>query len=440
MKQKTSKKIAWALAAALCAAVAVPVASALSGMAGKGTSPFNGVYGSTFTAFAEQTETSPGTDAPAAEEHAATYTMQTKGMVALGKDYLLLATNIEDVDAGYAQVGYTVSVNGGAAVEYMSDTYYTGITFRTDEAGGTATQTMEEIFQDNVVTGMVVTEIEYSPKNSYVITPCFENAAGEKESGASVTVPVVRYAVTIEGDAAFAGGEKTAQLAEGDPLPETVLTGAAADGKHALAGWIVTEADGERYVSTIPDRSGLPSRQFVMPGCDVTIEPYIVLGWEYAKDYGGGELDLSEYRTITVSAGSFAQSFISHITVDFASITGRYVLNGDRVGTVYSFSGDANEYFRIMRTCTVRPANERTIKYTLKNVGDTDVSFTACQVNSGTTIDADVPPIGNITIASGEEKTIEFTFAYHNDNVMLLITLEEAVQNAQLWINAEISD
>ncbi len=439
MKQKTSKKIAWALAAALCAAVAVPVASALSGMAGKGTSPFNGVYGSTFTAFAEEAETSPGTDAPAAEEPAATYTMQTKGMVALGKDYLLLATNIEDVDAGYAQVGYTVSVNGGDAVEYMSDTYYTGITFRTDEAGGTATQTMEEIFQDNVVTGMVVTEIEYSPKNSYVITPCFENTAGEKESGASVTVPVVRYAVTIEGDAAFAGGEKTAQLAEGDLLPETVLTGAAADGKHALAGWIVTEADGERYVSTIPDRSGLPSRQFVMPGCDVTIEPYIVLGWEHAKDYGGGELDLSEHRTITVGDESFAQSLISHITVDSASITGRYVLNGERVGTVYSFSGDANEYFRIMRACTVRPANERTIKYTLKNVGDTDVSFTAYQVNSQTNIDG-VPTSGSITIAAGEEKTLEFTFAYINENVMLLITLEEAVQNAQLWINAEISD
>ncbi len=197
MKQKASKKMAWVLAAALCASVMLPAATLFALQGGNGEKiPFNGVYDTVFTAFAETSETKQ----PAAEP-SASYMMQTKGKFSLGNDYLLLATNIEDVEAGYTQVGYKVSVNGNEETEYASDTYYTGITFKTDDAGGTETQTMEEIFEGNVVTGMIVQEIEYSPENSYTITPYFVGEAGEQE-GTSVSVePVPTVTQIFEAEA-----------------------------------------------------------------------------------------------------------------------------------------------------------------------------------------------------------------------------------------------
>lgn len=191
MKQKTSKKVSFVLAAALCAAIAVPVVSALSGAGTEGGSLFNGVYGSTFTAFAEES---------AAETENATYTMQTKGMYSLNNDYLLLTTNIDDVTK-YKEVGYTVSENGEEATDTGSDTYYESITFKTDAAGGTRTDTMAEIFEGNVVTGMIVTEIEYSAESSYSITPYLVTNEGEKESGKTVNVPAAITESTIQLDA-----------------------------------------------------------------------------------------------------------------------------------------------------------------------------------------------------------------------------------------------
>ncbi len=240
------------------------------------------------------------------------------------------------------------------------------------------------------------------------------------------------YHVTITGGAQFTDGNTETKVMPGSPMPAVELTGENAETGKKHLGWIVNEGGKISYVKT---------DDFVMPQADVTVTPYVVLGWEYGTQYGGGVLDFSENRNVYVDGqvNPYVQSFISHITVDSASITGRYVLNGERVGTVYSFSGDANEHFRIVRACAVRPANERTIKYTLKNVGDTDVSFTAYQVNSGTNIDG-VPTSGSITIAAGEERTIEFTFAYNNANVMLLIRLDAAATNAQLWLSGEISD
>lgn len=109
------------------------------------------------------------------------------------------------------------------------------------------------------------------------------------------------------------------------------------------------------------------------------------------------------------------------------------------MGTEYSFTGQATEYFRLVRACVVNLSNERTITYTVKNTGSVAVSFTAHQVNSGTDT-SNAPSSGNITLAPGEEQTFDLTFSYGNQNVMLLITLDEAVTNATIWISAEISD
>ena len=114
-------------------------------------------------------------------------------------------------------------------------------------------------------------------------------------------------------------------------------------------------------------------------------------------------------------------------------------MNGDKVGTEYSFTGEAGMHFRLVRACVVNPSNERTITYTVKNTGDVPVSFTAHQVNSGADTTG-APSSGNITLAPGEEQTFDLTFAYSNQNVMLLMTLDEAVTNATIGVSAEISD
>ena len=180
MKEKTNKKLAFVLAGALCAAIAVPAVTALTGAVGKNFSGFNGVYGGqTFTALAED----------AVEEPTVTYTMQTKGMYSLNNDYLLLTTNIDDVTQ-YQEVGYTVSLNGGEGVDQGSEKYYDSITFKTDAEGGTRTDMMADIFEGNVVTGMIVTEIPYSNANSYSITPYLVTNEGTTEKGTTIRLSV----------------------------------------------------------------------------------------------------------------------------------------------------------------------------------------------------------------------------------------------------------
>ena len=246
---------------------------------------------------------------------------------------------------------------------------------------------------------------------------------------AEISDPQSVNTATITGGAQFADGTTSKIVAIGEKLPEVVLTGDnAAEGKR-LTGW-VAEYDGKKVFA---------DADFTMPDSDVTLTPYVTLGWEYGKGYGGGVLDLSEDRTVTEGTQLFAQSFISNITVDSASISGRYVLNGDKVGTEYSFTGQANEYFRLVRACVVSSSNERTITYTIKNTGNTAVSFIAHQVNSGS-VTTGAPSSGNITLAPGEEKTFDLTFAYNNQNVMLLITLDADATNARIWVSAEISD
>ena len=87
----------------------------------------------------------------------------------------------------------------------------------------------------------------------------------------------------------------------------------------------------------------------------------------------------------------------------------------------------------------VNPSNERTITYTIKNTGNAAVSFIAHQVNSGADTSS-APASGVITLDPNDEETFSLTFKYSNQNVMLLITLQQAATNARIWVSAEISD
>ena len=229
----------------------------------------------------------------------------------------------------------------------------------------------------------------------------------------------------------FTDGMTETIVTAGDALPEVVLTGENAETGKRLVGWVVN--NGGEYSFAKAD-------EFVMPQADVEITPYVTLGWEYYKEYGGGVLDLSEDKTIVAPGDqNFNQSFVSNITVDSASISGRYVISGDKVGTEYSFTGQTGEYFRLVRACTVRPNTMRTISYRIRNNGEEAVSFTAYQVNSGANTDG-APSSGSITLQPNEEKTFDLSFAYNNENVMLLITLDADATNARIWVSAEISD
>ncbi len=261
MKQKTSKKIAWGLAAALCASALLPATCfAMQSKAEK--SPFKGVYGGTYTAFAETPEVDlPAVSFPAAEEApAATYTMQTKGMYSIYKDYLLLATNIEDVKAGYTEVGYKVSADGGAEEKYSDTTYYTGITFKTDGEGGTRTDTMEEIFPENVVTGMIVTEIEYDFDSEYTITPYAVTVDGTEEEGKTFTVeatPAVKQVFEAEGAELVVKNPKWNVKWGGETNQEDVENGRGygCSGTGFLTGWKSNSSGSQVVFSLTSDRA-----------------------------------------------------------------------------------------------------------------------------------------------------------------------------------------
>ena len=103
MKQKTNKKVAWVLAAALCASIALPAATLLAFRGEEAAkSPFQGVYGGSFTAFAAEVElpkvslsAASADESDAAEEPAATYSMVTKGMFSVNNDFLLFIRHID---------------------------------------------------------------------------------------------------------------------------------------------------------------------------------------------------------------------------------------------------------------------------------------------------------------------------------------------------------
>ena len=149
-----------------------------------GSAPtFNGVYGNTFTAFAEESE-------PA-------QIGETKYMKSVDGKYMLLATAmyIQDIE-NYVEVGYYISKNGvGVKNEQLkSNEYYTGITVKTGETT-TKTWTMQEIFADDeLVTGMIVVEIDYSEKEGYQIKPYAKKTDASIVSG---TTYAVEYKLTI---------------------------------------------------------------------------------------------------------------------------------------------------------------------------------------------------------------------------------------------------
>lgn len=303
--------------------------------------------------------------------------------------------------------------------------------------------TIRALFDDNSI--ITLDEGEYTilpetlDQETKFVTISYTHNNVTKSIELPVNVSQNTYTVTIAADAPaeFISGGKTATVAPGAYLPDVKLTGDN-EGKSGriIAGWIVDDGEEEYFVPIDDDEE-----PFVMPDADIKITPYVVLRWQQGSEWAyGGVLDFSDNDVI----GGLTQAYMNHYPTDCQQCktekSGRYVLNEGRVGTEFTFTVDKSGHsVRLNRAFNVSPSNERTITYTIKNTGNVAISFTAHQVNSGSDTTG-APSSGNITLAPGEEQTFDLTFAYSNQNVMLLMTLDEAVTNATIWVSAEISD
>ncbi len=159
---KTTKKVIFSSVLAVIM-LAVSVLLCLQGFSFSGVNTLTkGAYNDSFTAFAEEGET-----------QAVAEIAETKYMLSVNEDYLLLATalHIENTDE-YTEIGYIVTKDGKAVEDagLSSSTYYTGITVQT--TAEPKTWEKEEIFtEDTEAMGMIVAEIKYNTAYEYTIQP-----------------------------------------------------------------------------------------------------------------------------------------------------------------------------------------------------------------------------------------------------------------------------
>lgn len=425
MKQKTDKKIAWVLAAALCAAAAIPAASVFVHTESSRDPAFKGVYGSTFTAFAEE--------GAAAQ---AEYTAQTKGKFSVDNDYLLLVTNIDDVTA-YKQVGYTVSVNDGEAENYESNTYYTGITFKTDEEGGTATQTMEEIFAGVELTGMIVEEIEYDPANSYTVTSWLVDNEGVRKEGSAVTVGMRTATISFELPADFTvAGTYDKDVVSGEPLvlpTEDQITNGT--GK-TLAGWYNVDTQEEATDSTVI-AGDMTLAPYFEPEKGLALQPCYGADNAEQPDYVGSYDENNKFTNWEDDAGTEIECedvFVSPAPIDFTG-NRRGVLVQSQPG--YSFA--VNDAFRF-KTASKTPVDGRkiTVYTTFTNRGDETLQFHVYQINSQQVITGNTAvDVDSVTIEPGASKSVQVTVSFTNDNpnLMTMIVMEAPAESISMKID-----
>ena len=399
MKEKINKKLAFVLAGALCVAIAVPAITAFTGSGSNNLGVgFEGVYGGqSFTAFAED----------AAEEPTATYTMQTKGMHSLNNDYLLLTTNIDDVSK-YGKVGYEISVNGEEATDSGSEKYYDSITFKTDAEGGTRTDMMADIFEGNVVTGMIVTEIPYSNANSYSITPYLVTNEGTTEKGTTIQLSVApsyewdfdkdpmaeangSFAATKIGDgnATFADG-KYVHAADGSivywQLSEPLVLSKDKDWSMEWKGYSgspmnghasVLFSNGANIFITFQESNGIyvsnGSAKAKFNSTYITLDDiYAEHVWKLSYSAAEGKIELLQDG---VSKGKLAWSS----TIELTHMFGATATSNGASDNNYSFVGNI-DYIKVDADQTYTwnfdtPIDERNGSFTAGKIGDGNATF-----------------------------------------------------------------
>ena len=469
MKQKTSKKVAWVLAAALCASIALPAATLLAFRGEEAAkSPFQGVYGGSFTAFAAEVElpkvslsaaSADGSDG--AEEPAATYSMVTKGMFSVDNDFLLLVTNIDDSKA-YSEAGYKIAENDGAEETKGGKDVYTSIIFNAN-TGNPTEVTKEAIFAEeiaagNVVDSMIVTEISYDPANFYVIKPYLTANEGDTSEGlVNIGVREVTIDVSMP-DGLTAQGTYPVKGVLGDSLQDYVpagCEGTPADGR-TLLGWYDT-ATGE-----------VIDENTVLSSSAVTIAPYWTrrTGTEVLQQItdddsaNGNALVFNNVQTANVPMNVYdetgaaisdgGETYFNAFSTAYEYVNTTAVGGGEggyaELGNVLSAKQTIPQGYafrcgsKVSGGNAVIPVGKTiTFLYNFQNFGDSEIHLTLQGVNDGAKVEG---PVSNIDLAPGESVRITFQVTYANGstnkNVMGYFKATQAIENMRLGVSVNV--
>ncbi len=383
MKKTISKKIAWGLAAALCAGVAIPAAVLFRSAAEtSGTDGLKGNYAGTFTAFAAE-ETAD----PAAEM---TYTMTgVVGMLSTDYQYLLLATGVtvggvQGEDSGLYEVGYTVKKDGADQALDFTDwqTLYTGIAFSSGE-----TQTITDVLGASAadVTGMIVYEMEYDPSAAYTVQPYVKTDAETEEAGTEVAVP--QATVTVQAPAGLTPSYETQKFGYGSTLTFPTFTGTAEGYGAAVQGWYDVDTG-----KAVTEETVVKGNMTVAPFFNVGSDDFSQLTFGTEGDGSKIVVDYPVNMTTPTVKTDVYDGFVKGTTV-----TGGAYSDGS------SFRAKCNF---IWNNFNVKTAN---IHYVITNNGTDNISFTLYIVPSGSTYTASSSHVAVVDLAPGETTMVSIT-------------------------------
>lgn len=110
---------------------------------------------------------------------------------------------------------------------------------------------------------------------------------------------------------------------------------------------------------------------------------------------------------------------------------------GDELGSVFSYTGQTDEFFRYMSNAPCTNGVSYTYTHTLKNMGSSAISFTFGQAHTGSTIDADTLS-DTITLEAGETQTItyDYTETADNTNSIFVVTMKADASSALLGVSS----
>ncbi len=384
MKKTISKKIAWGLAAALCAGAVIPAAVLFRSAAEtSGTDGLKGNYAGTFTAFAAEETAEPAADM--------TYTMTgVVGMFSTDYQYLLLATGVtvggvQGEDSGLYEVGYTVKKDGADQALDFTDwqTLYTGITFSSGE-----TQTITDVLGASAadVTGMIVYEMEYDPSAAYTIQPYVKTDAETEEAGTEVAVP--QATVTVQAPAGLTPSYETQKFGYGSTLTFPTFTGTAEGYGAAVQGWYDVETG-----KAVTEETVVKGNMTVAPFFNVGKDGITQLKFGTFGD--GSNVIVDNFTPTSWTAGNFT------VKTD--------VYDGFVKGTAISGSGSAAiSSFRVKTNYqwdnfTVNYAD---VYFVVTNNGTETVSFDLKMIPGGGNVSQTTKEVAVADLAPGETRAV----------------------------------
>ena len=353
-------------------------------------------------------------------EQTAEYAMKTKGMFSVNNDYLLLVTNLNFEDYSlYSEIGYVVKKGDEEGKEVGSDKYYTAVSFN-NESGEAVTQDMSEIFRDNVVNGMIVSEIEYDAAFDYTVTPYYTANDGTTTKGNAVNIARKPYTLTLYNPSpdycgvTFKNGETSVELYKGETLPET--DDVTVPKGYTFVGYFDKET-GDKYTEST----------FTMPAKAVTLVPYFkMINRDTLTDFGR-PLDFSSNsvndRIYTLSVNGFSRTTLaSGITKTPALIKFENEKQFYAEVPTYNYEGGVQSDWTFIGVApkVIKADTSYEFTFTFYNFGTEALSFDIYQTNTGGSPTSEVNPHESVTLTPGEIKTIVFNVTGFDNNKIML--------------------